>query len=333
MIAIAFAIYPAIIQFNEFCRQVEISLINFFTLRNTILFFIFLLIVICVIVTAIRFVKNLYYRRLRRKNRLSKISDQRHAISRLIEEFDEKKISLEKFVFELENIINHVSKFNELDASREILKIRLMDAKKELAKQEKLNRARIEKYYERQRLEENERKKQLEQDAPREVKINVDEFARFYRKSKLNKDEVKFLLDKHYKIEKRKSIVTEKFEEFLLQPRHNETTTHLFVIYDIAEYLEKNGIEVEKYATRKPDLVFELNGKNFAIEVETGAVLSKIDRMKEKLEVLSQYDKWFFVVTNRNKVKKYKKFGDSVDVRYVKERLNKIIKQAKNREK
>ncbi len=158
----------------------------------------------------------------------------------------------------------------------------------------------------------------------RDIVIGVDEDKRFFRKSELSADEVKFLLDKKYKIEKRKSMVTNKYEEFLLQPRHNETTNHLFTIFDICEYLEKKGIETEKFVTKKPDIVFKIGKKKYAIEVETGTVLSKRTRMKEKLEVLNKYDEWFFVVTDRNKIKDYKEYGESVDLRYLKQRLSKI---------
>ena len=163
----------------------------------------------------------------------------------------------------------------------------------------------------------------------KDVKIRVNPDKRFFHKKKLSRDEVRFLLDEGYQIKKYKSLLTDKIEDFLLQPRHNESLTHLFMTHNISEFLEKNGIETELYTTKKPDIVFEIDGKKFAIEIETGSVLSKISRMKEKLEVLSQYDKWFFVVTNKNKVKKYLKFGDSVSARYVKSRLNKLIKSTK----
>jgi hypothetical protein len=160
----------------------------------------------------------------------------------------------------------------------------------------------------------------------RQIKINVDENKRFFRKSELNKDEINFLISKGYKIEKRKSLVTNKIEEFLLQPRHNESSTHLFVIHDIKEYLEKKGIEVKIYTTKKPDIVFNIGKKKIAIEVETGAVLTKVSRMQEKLKVLNGYDKWFFVVTNKNKVKNYKKYGDAIDIRYIKQKLATFLK-------
>ena len=47
-------------------------------------------------------------------------------------------------------------------------------------------------------------------------------------------------------------------ETFLLKPRFNESITHLFLTKNISEFLEKNGIEVEEYITKKPDIVFKI---------------------------------------------------------------------------
>jgi hypothetical protein len=142
----------------------------------------------------------------------------------------------------------------------------------------------------------------------------------------MKKDDVNYLLSKGYKISKHKSLLTNKEEEFLLQPRHNETITHLFCTYDIAEYLESKGIKVEKYVTRKPDLVFQIGKKKFAIEVETGSMLTRKKALEERKEYLKKnYNEWLFVVTNRNKVKDYKKYGKSVDLRVVRRELDKIL--------
>ncbi|MCK4997115.1 ATP-binding protein [Candidatus Pacearchaeota archaeon] len=165
------------------------------------------------------------------------------------------------------------------------------------------------------------------------VNIKVDPNKRFFHKKYLKKDEIKFLLDESYQIKKYKNLLNDKMEEFVLQPRHNESFMHLFMTHNISEFLEKNGIETKLYTTKKPDIVFEINGKKYAIEIETGSVLSKVSRMKEKLKVLNQYEKWFFVITDKNKVKKYKKFGDAVDKRYLKLKLNKVLEFAKNSQK
>jgi len=167
----------------------------------------------------------------------------------------------------------------------------------------------------------------------RSVNIGVDQYKRYFHKKNISKDEVKYLLNKDYQIKKYKNLLSGRIEVFLLQPRHNESYTHLFLTHNISEFLEKNGIETELFVTRKPDIVFEIRGKRFAIEIETGSIFSKISRMKEKLEVLENYDMWFFVVTDRNKVRKYKKYGDAVDKRYVKSRLDKLVKLAKKAQK
>jgi len=175
----------------------------------------------------------------------------------------------------------------------------------------------------------NSLKKEKKKKEQKEVNITVDLNGRYFRKNKLSKDEIKYLLDEKYQIKKYKSLLTDKVEEFLLQPRHNESLTHLFMVKNIAEYLENNGIETELFTTAKPDITFEIQGKKYAIEIETGAGLSKISRMGAKLEILKRYDQWFFVVTDPNMVKKYLKFGKAVSSRYVKSRLDKLIKFAK----
>jgi len=161
-----------------------------------------------------------------------------------------------------------------------------------------------------------------------EIKIDVDEDKRFFRKDEINSHEIQYLLRKGYKDAEFKSLVTNKKEKFLLKPRFNESLTHLFAVYDIAEYLDKKGVKTQKFATKKPDIVFNIGKKKYAIEVETGAVLSKKERIKEKVKLLKKhYHKWFFVVTNPNKVKEYRKYGDSLDFRFLKTRLNEFRRQ------
>lgn len=47
----------------------------------------------------------------------------------------------------------------------------------------------------------------------------------------------------------------------------------------------------------------------------------------EKVRMLNRdYDKWFFVVTNKNFAPKYAKFGDTCDMRYLKSKIDKILK-------
>lgn len=173
-------------------------------------------------------------------------------------------------------------------------------------------------------------KRELTEKAKPSVSINVDEFKGFYRHKDLNLHEIKYLLAKKYLMIKRFSIASGKVERFLIKPRFNESINHIFVTYDIAEFLEKKEIRVDMYITQKPDIVFNLNGTSYAVEVETGSVLTNKRKFLEKVKNLNKdYGKnWFFVVTKRNLVSKYEKFGKTVDKRYVKTKLQRVLKKS-----
>jgi hypothetical protein len=113
----------------------------------------------------------------------------------------------------------------------------------------------------------------------------------------------------------------------MLRPCKNESPNHFFVIHDIKSFLEKKGIEVETFNTKKPDLVFKIKDKNYAIEVESGKKIEK-DRkqIERKVEELNKnYKHWCFVVLTPNVVKKYKQYGETIDVRYLREKLSKLV--------
>jgi hypothetical protein len=99
------------------------------------------------------------------------------------------------------------------------------------------------------------------------------------------------------------------------------------VIHDIKTFLEKKKINVETFTTKKPDLVFKFKGKTYAVEVESG---KKIDKDKKQIinkvkELNENYKNWFFVVLNTASVSKYRKFGEVIDARYLKQKLSKIV--------
>ncbi len=168
---------------------------------------------------------------------------------------------------------------------------------------------------------------------PQEAKgksIHVDLNKRFYRKKELNPDELDYLIKQGYKLISQKSIAFGKKGEYLLKPRHNETINHMFMVYDVAAFLEKKKIKLEMFTTKMPDIIFEIDGKKYAIEVETGTVAKHIQRLGEKIKLLNSqnYEDWFFVVTDRNLVRKYRKFGKTVDPRCIKYNLEKLIRKA-----
>ena len=177
----------------------------------------------------------------------------------------------------------------------------------------------------------DEQEEPEEQEKPRvRPSINVDFRKIFYKRKELNKHEIKYLIKHGYQEYSHKSIVTNKKENYLLKPRHNESLRHMIFVFDIFEFLQGRNIEAAMYTTRMPDVVFKVNGKEFAIEVETGTVIKNMKKFREKLVLLNEKygKKWYFVVTNRNLIKKYRKFGKVIDPRFIKFNLLKIIKNA-----
>jgi conjugal transfer ATP-binding protein TraC len=148
-----------------------------------------------------------------------------------------------------------------------------------------------------------------ERSKQKDITINVDPKGNFFEKDKLSKEEIKFLLKKEFKERKYTSIDGIK-RVYLVKPRFNEGYAHCLVTYDLYNWIKKHIGKVSLYATKKPDLVFEMNGKMWAIEVETGKIHNtKILKNKVK-ELNKNYgDNWFFVLTNRNFSKFYKKYG------------------------
>jgi hypothetical protein len=165
------------------------------------------------------------------------------------------------------------------------------------------------------------------------IRDNFDEFNGFYRHSELNLSEIKYLLVKKYQLIEKFSIASGKVEKFLIKPRFNESINHMFVTFDIADFLERKGIKVSKFITKKPDIVFEFNGKKIAVEVETGiayknARFQLLDKVKS---LIDNYDEWFFVVTDRNFVKKYSKIGKTVEMRTIRYHLKKLLNPDKEK--
>ena len=162
------------------------------------------------------------------------------------------------------------------------------------------------------------------------VNINVNLKKYVNKRKELTEPEVKHLLKKGFQEYTNHSIVTGIKEDYIIKPSFNESVTHLFFVYDIAEYLRSKGLNVETNATRMPDVVFEVNNKRYALEVETGTVIENPNRVRDKIRLLKEqnYNGWFFVLTSKHNVKEYKKFGKTVDPRSLKGFLDKIIKKS-----
>ncbi len=139
------------------------------------------------------------------------------------------------------------------------------------------------------------------------VKLWANEEKGFYRCRNLNIHQINYLLCKAYRISYQRNIFG-KSEHYLLKPENRyETSEHFFLVQHLAHYL-KQFFKVELAQTRKPDIVFEFRNKKIAIEVETGKVLRNKQNFLNKVQLNNKNfgEDWFFVVSNRGLVKKYK---------------------------
>jgi type IV secretory pathway VirB4 component len=156
----------------------------------------------------------------------------------------------------------------------------------------------------------------------REVNISIDEDYGYYLSDKISTDERSFALSKGYK-EYVMIGINGKKQKYLLKPRGNESVEHLFLTMEIFDYLKRKGAKASLFESARPDIVINVNGKKIGIEVETGQVHQK--QLEGKVLCLKRdYADWFFVVSDKNLVSKYRKFGKCFEKRNILQKLEKM---------
>jgi len=161
----------------------------------------------------------------------------------------------------------------------------------------------------------------------RSHRVNVDSDRRFFKHKDLSLDDLKYLIAKGYKEIKCLNIKGKK-ERYVIKPRSNESDEHFFLTFDIAEYLKSIADKVELFGSVRPDIVFEIKGKKYAVEVETGKLLTHNKKqLLNKIKILKkEFGKnWFFVVTNRKFYPAYIKFGKTYTKKSIFNQLNKLL--------
>lgn len=116
--------------------------------------------------------------------------------------------------------------------------------------------------------------------------------------------------------------------EFMIKPRHNESFSHAYLCGAVFDYVKKLDPDAKLLTTKSADIVFSSAGKQWAIEVETGKVHEKNKaQLMEKVNDLNERfsGRWFFVVTNKNLLSKYRKFGEAIDRNSVIVRIDEIF--------
>ncbi|MEK6858933.1 MAG: hypothetical protein AABX53_03410 [Nanoarchaeota archaeon] len=149
----------------------------------------------------------------------------------------------------------------------------------------------------------------------------------------LSESALEYLRKNKYKEISFKGIISGNKQKYFIKPKKSESPQHIFCVYDIASYLKSFTEKVFTYHAVKADIVFEVNGKEYAIEVETGKMMKhKKEELKKKVENLNNkyQDRWFFVVTDRNLRTKYAKLGTTYDKRHLTSVINRIVSDSAN---
>jgi conjugal transfer ATP-binding protein TraC len=164
---------------------------------------------------------------------------------------------------------------------------------------------------------------------PKKTPNKIRAGQKAYLKKELGASELKFLETSGFKEVKEKSI-SGKDETYLVIEDKNESPNHIICIKEIVDYLKQFTQDIQTYRTVKPDIVFDANGNQYAIEVETGKI-NNLKRLKEKVVNLKKYydNNWFFFVTNRNLFNYYSKSGKVMNKRTLKTKIDKIFKKSK----
>lgn len=159
---IATALYLNLDKIHNFENQINISLTNFFNLKNIIFLAIVLAICIYLIWRAIIAIRKAYYGN---KNRKSDISHHYWRIRDILIDFRDHKIGLEAFIQALKKEISCISGIAELKEDRDMLELKLFEAEKEMIKQKhekSLDYIEARKHQEQKEIEELEKKEKAD---------------------------------------------------------------------------------------------------------------------------------------------------------------------------
>src|SRR3989344_1501523 len=156
-----------------------------------------------------------------------------------------------------------------------------------------------------------------------EFEKSVDYSKGYFRRKDLAENEVADLLKHGYHLSAQIGLFGGRQEEYLLKQRYNESDEHFFVIKAIEEYLKKYVEKVELFVSSNADIIFEVQDKKVAIEVETGS--QHHSKIENKVQLLKKRfgESWFFVVTDWREKEKYAKFGQV----YVRKEVPAILKK------
>ncbi|MFH1056707.1 MAG: DUF87 domain-containing protein, partial [Candidatus Micrarchaeota archaeon] len=176
----------------------------------------------------------------------------------------------------------------------------------------------------------NDPEPEIPQESQPEVKIDVSKG--YYELKKLSEEEAIALKKEGYLPIRSMLLNPGGLPWYLVKTRSNESGEHALLCYAVAEEIKKRGGKPELYATVGFDVVFELNKKTIAFEVETGTYLDRFEEKEIKARLAAkkaQCDELIIVVADRLTQRKYARLaeGEAVTRTKVGEMIDRLYRE------
>jgi hypothetical protein len=306
-------------------KKISAGIVSFFSIVNIILIILGIGVSFYLIKTIYRYLRD---KRLEQKRRKELVYYSKKECEKIIEKYSLNEISTEKYIEKLKDELATLPEAFELSNEKVILASELIKAEKSL----------IEKKHEERIMGLEDEKEDLE----REIRLtkeydqkailrSLDLSNRVFWTDKLDKKEIKALVEERYLQVNEYCVFRKKIISVLVKPIGNHSIAHTFLVWSVRELLESFGIEdIEERLTVDADLIFKFDKKKYALEIECGSLVRKKDQLKEKIEDLNKKypNRWMFIVSHRDLLKKYKKVGVTATRANTKEKLEKMLKIA-----
>ena len=209
------------------------------------------------------------------------------------------------------------------------------DRIKELEEEKEIESKRNELYDLRDEIRELEKEKsrkefELEESNDKALRLMNTSNNPVFIKSNLSKKQIDLLLDHDYSYLNEYCVEHGRIIQTLVKPTSNHSKTHTFLVWSVKRYLNKlkEVSNVHDYDAVEADIVFKCRDQKFALEIETGTLLSKKFQLTQKVDYLNgKYkDRWMFIVSNKNLLSRYRKFGVVTSRSELPKRLKKLLK-------
>lgn len=277
-------------------------------------------------------VRNVLHWKKRKNERKKAVESLKYDVKELLKKSGYP--NLNEYIQSIKEKLEDVENYPELKQTKEKLELELLKSEKELILEHYENKVQVLNHKNNNLLEEIEVKERRLNDEEKwkkqaiERKLAISE-NNVFKKDKLTKDQIKVLLENGFKHANEFCIKEKKVISVLVKSMQKRSLTHTFLIWSMKNLL-KSMPEIEnitEHDTKDADLTFRYQGKLFAIEIETGTLLSKHKQLQEKVNYLNKkYPKrWMFIVSNKELVWKYKKYGLSTQRNRVEETLAKML--------